>query len=139
MKKISLKEQNKICLLKIPSFLKKKIPKNIGTAHLDRCIKQFRYFRIAIITSYVVSDWIRLLKVGRIWELNMYVCCFHRFRVKKTKFVNYIQSLIHLKKRRSIYLVRVNFLCDFRSSFCFKLNPIWPAWNDISFDTITIF
>ena len=37
--------------------------------------------------------------------------------------MNYILSLIHLLKRRSIYLVRVNFLCD----FCFKFNPIWPA------------
>jgi hypothetical protein len=43
--------------------------------------------------------------------------------------VNYILSLIHLYKRRSLYLVRVNFLCDFCSSFCFKFNPIWPAWK----------
>ena len=47
----------------------------------------------------------------------------------KKKFVNYILSLIHLLKRRSIYLVRVNFLCDFCSSFCFKFNPTWPAWK----------
>jgi hypothetical protein len=43
--------------------------------------------------------------------------------------VNYILSLIHLWKRRSIYLVRVNFLCDFSSSVCFKFNPIWPTWK----------
>ena len=68
MKEISLnkvKNKKKSCTSQqIYSFLK--ISKNIGTAHLDRCIKQFRYFRTAIITSYVISDWIKLLKVGRI-------------------------------------------------------------------------
>jgi hypothetical protein len=65
MKKISLKEQNKMKLTQDTLF-SKTISKNIGTAHLDRCIKQFRYFRTAIITSYIISDWIMLLKVGKI-------------------------------------------------------------------------
>ena len=30
---------------------------------------------------------------------------------------------------QNTYLVRVNFLCDFCSSFCFKFNPIWPTWK----------
>ena len=52
MKKISLKERNKMNLTQDTLF-SKTISKNIGTAHLDRCIKQFRYFRTAMILKQI--------------------------------------------------------------------------------------
>jgi hypothetical protein len=51
---------------------------------------------------------------------------FNEIFFMKTEIMN-IHFLLLSPKHR--YLVRVNFLCDIFSSFCFKFNPIWPAWK----------
>ena len=95
---------------------------------VHRCIKQSRYFRTAIITSYIVSGWTKLLKVGRILWLNMYICCVRRFRVKNQ--IRELYSISYSFIEMEIYIFSsCKFLCNFCSSFCFKFNPIWRSWK----------
>ena len=68
LKQTKFKKERKSCISqKIYSFLK--ISKNIGTAYLDRSIKQSRYFRTAIITYRLVN----LSKESKLLH-DVYIC-----------------------------------------------------------------